>query len=143
MRYVRKNLIGFAEQEPMLVDEGIGFNLCFRDDISLSDLKEAKFDRLARILDMEKFVASRTLGYTVNEKNVTTSGGEKQKISILRVLLKNPDVMIFDEPTSALDAEAAKGFAECLREIQNEKIVIVITHSESLMIACDEVIRVP
>jgi len=55
-------------------------------------------------LNMQSFVNNRDYGYAINDKNTYTSGGEKQKNAILRLLYKNPDVMIFNEPTSAPDA---------------------------------------
>lgn len=68
------------------------------------------------------------------------SGGEKQKIAIVRQLLKSPDVMLFDEPTSALDAKSRGALIKLLNEIKRDHIVIVVTHDEEMLAACDEVI---
>lgn len=67
-------------------------------------------------------------------------GGEKQKISILRVLLKNPSVLILDEPTSAMDYESAKRFMVYLESIKNNKIIIIVTHDQEIKNMCDEII---
>ena len=157
MYSARKELIGFAEQEPQLVDESVWFNLCFGDDTprvgyasqvgyeSERCERHERYERLVRLLGMEGFLQSAGNGTRNTETGaipLNTSGGEKQKIAILRVLLKNPDVMIFDEPTSALDTAAVAGFMEYLREVKREKIVIIITHDRGVIEYCDAVISV-
>ena len=72
--------------------------------------------------------------------HIQSSGGEKQKIAILRLLYKNPDVMIFDEPTSALDAVTTKGFIEYLSRVKAGKIIVIITHDDFIKGCCDDVL---
>ena len=86
------------------------------------------------------FIAKNTLDLTINDKNTGTSGGEKQKISILKVLMKDPTVMIFDEPTSALDRQTSVKFMEYLCQIKKDKIIILITHDNHAIGLCDEVV---
>jgi len=74
------------------------------------------------------------------EKSSNVSGGEKQKISILKVLLKQPDVMIFDEPTSALDSESAYNFISHLMSLKKEKLIILVTHDEEIKKNADVII---
>jgi len=74
---------------------------------------------------MQDFFAEHGLDYMVNEGSTNTSGGEKQQISILKVLCKNPVVMLFDEPRSALDEISIKKFIEYLHQIKNEKIIVI------------------
>ena len=66
-----------------------------------------------------------------NIQSNNISGGEKQKISIARVIKKNPDVIIFDEPTSAMDYESTMHFYQELERLKKDKIVIIITHDLS------------
>lgn len=54
---------------------------------------------------------------------------------------KNPDIMLFDEPTSALDRESTKTFVEILRREKHDHIILVVSHDDELLNACDEVIR--
>lgn len=79
----------------------------------------------------------------INKNGTNLSGGEKQKMAILKVMYKNPTVMIFDEPTSALDAETKKCFLKYLEQIREDKIIIVVTHDNDLETYCDHVIEVP
>ena len=78
----------------------IGYNLTFNHS-----LKYDQIEKYLSTLNMTDYINNLDGGikFTLNEKNNNLSGGEKQKISILKVLLKNPQVMIFDEPTSELD----------------------------------------
>ena len=98
---------------------------------------------MARILDMEELLQKKTLAFRINEKNTNLSGGEKQKIAILKVLCKNPDVMIFDEPTAALDKETKEQFLQYLLQIKKEKIIIVVSHDHDLIGCCDQIIKRP
>jgi len=141
MSLVRKKIIGFAEQEPLLFNDTIMYNLDFGyktdDNISTS----LSLDELIKLLNMEDFMTSNNLDFIINDKNNNISGGERQKIAILRVLYKNPTVMIFDEPTSAFDTETTKKFIEYLRQIKNDKIIVIITHDECIEKSCDCVIE--
>ena len=147
MQRARKTLFGFAEQEPMLINDTIWYNLTFEDSNKFESIKESpanpKYKALRshlQTLNMMDFVSEYTLNLKINDKNTNTSGGEKQKISILKVLLKDPVVMIFDEPTSALDWETSAKFMRHLQQIKESKIIIIITHDNAVEQFCDETI---
>ena len=130
----RKN-IGIAAQEPELVSDSILYNITYGNHAQLDN---AHFSEYIKILNMTNFIDKHGLHFEINETNNNISGGEKQKIAILSVLYKNPEVMIFDEPTSALDADTASRLINYLQRIKNKKIVIVITHDTSIRDICDE-----
>jgi len=132
----RKNLISYSEQEPFLFNDTIGYNLTF-------GMGEAPdIHKYAKLLCMEDFLEEHGLDFVINEKNSNLSGGEKQKISILKSLVKNTPVMIFDEPTSALDEKTARQFMEYLQEIKQNKIIIVISHDNSVKRQCDNTLEI-
>jgi len=135
----RKNLICFAEQEPQLINDTVRYNLFFPDEVE-SDISNI-FLKHTSTLNMQDFLAEQGIDYIINEKNTNTSGGEKQKISILKVLCKNPPVMLFDEPSSALDASTIEKFMNYLNQIKKDKIIIIITHDETVKRWCDTVIK--
>ena len=139
MEAARKNLLGFAEQEPQLVSYSIRYNLDFQQTGNSGDMLH-QLDKHIKTLNMENFITSNSLDFIINEKNTNISGGEKQKISILRVLHKNPVVMIFDEPTSALDSQTTKNFMEYLERVKADKIIIIITHEETVLDFCDKIL---
>jgi len=127
MPFVRSKLIGVAEQEPVLLNSNLEENINLQNFEITHDNK-----KLYDILNINELLK--------RQKNTALSGGEKQKIAIVRTLLKNPDLMIFDEPTSALDESSANNFMEYLKTINKDKIVIVITHDVFVKKLCDEVL---
>ena len=76
-----------------------------------------------------------------DEQNHNISGGEKQKIAIIRLLLQNPSVMLLDEPTSALDRASRSVLIDILQQKKRNHIVIVVSHDSDLLEACDAVIE--
>ena len=104
-----------------------------------------KLNRMLAILGLDEMIASVENGAAamLDGGKGGVSGGEKQKIAIVRQLLKSPDVMLFDEPTSALDAKSRGALIKLLHEIKRDHIVIVVTHDEEMLAACDEVISMP
>ena len=135
---LRKELIGFSEQETSLVQDTIKYNLTFGKDVD-----EEKLSFYLELLNMHEFIGELEsgIGSFINEKNTNISGGEKQKISILKVLLKQPDLMIFDEPSSALDAQTTEKFINHLSSIKQDKMIILITHDSDIKACADVVIE--
>jgi len=134
----RKSLMSFAEQEPGLISDTIRYNLTFGYD----ELDYDKFTRYSKILNMEEFFDVNTVDFMLSEKNSNTSGGEKQKISILKVLYKDAPVMIFDEPTSALDLASTERLIDYLEQIKKDKIIIIVTHDERIINKCTSLLRI-
>jgi len=131
MHSIRKAHIGFAAQEPMLIHGTIRQNLFLDEPID-----ELHLNKCINALNMREFINKYALDdITVDSNNL--SGGEKQKIALLAVLCKNPDVMIFDEPTSAMDAQSAAMFMHYLMGIKSDKMIIVISHDEAVIKQCD------
>jgi len=135
---VRKKLFGISEQEPLLFSGDIGLNLQIGEHLEFSNecIKEK-----IKALNMDEFYNTRVEGYDKELDCDNISGGEKQKIAILRVLIKNPAVMVFDEPTSALDDDTAKNFIAHLIQIKRDKIIFIITHDELIKMKSDIVVN--
>jgi len=137
MNAVRRNHIGYAAQEPELINDTILYNLLY--DNSCEHVNNTHLDDCIKTLNMNDFFRKHDLGFEINEMNNNISGGEKQKIAILSVLYKNPNVMIYDEPTSALDADTTARFMSYLHRIKEDKIIVIITHDTQVQSCCDEV----
>ena len=136
----RKRHIALAEQEPQLVNDTVVYNiLTVLGNPSAASIEPS--NRLVKLLGMEELIEKGISGYKINDKNTNISGGEKQKIAILRTLLKDSSFMIFDEPTSALDAKTASNFMEYLKSIKNGKIIIIVSHERDVIEACDAVVE--
>lgn len=138
MKYAREHFIGVSMQEPVLINDTIKYNVFFTNSIdNRDDIDRLKY--LITLLNMDDYINSldKEMDFVVNEKNSNLSGGEKQKISILTVLMKDPEVMIFDEPSSALDSTSATNLINYLEKIKEDKIIIIITHDSYLQKKCD------
>lgn len=137
--YLRENLIGITEQEPMLINETIMQNLT----LGLEYINQEEISGLCKIFMLDKFLLNLEDGINtiVNEHSSNLSGGEKQKISLIRALLKKPDVLILDEPTSAMDIVSLNQFKEILNNIKKDKIIIIITHDEKILDVVDEILK--
>ena len=137
MELMRKKYIGFAEQSPVFLNESLKLNINLD---ALHDESHASCynTQYAQALDLTSLIDKTIDKSDASELNF--SGGEKQKLSILRTLTKDPCVMIFDEPTSALDAESSANFVKLLHALKHNKIIIVISHDAFLVEECDELI---
>jgi ATP-binding cassette subfamily B protein len=85
--------------------------------------------------------ASKGLDTQIGEGGIKVSGGEKQRISIARALLRDPHLLIFDEATSALDSLTEKEITQTVREIstQRDRINIIIAHRLSTIMHADRI----
>lgn len=123
MQEVRKNLIAVVEQFPYTfpgtIKENILLNEYYKEDKINDFLKKTKMLKLS-------------LSKKIYKDGSGLSGGEKQKIALLRAIAKEADVLILDEPTSALDIFGAEIFIHYLEEIKHNKIIIIVSHDSNL-----------
>lgn len=131
---IRKRLIGVSDQESAMLADTLAGNI----DLGRGYYREAdenKITQLINILGLESYINSLPNGLDthVSENAANISGGEKQKLSILRILLKNPDVLVLDEPTSALDSTSKFALRTYLNDMKASKIIIIITHDNDFI----------
>lgn len=137
---LRRRNIAVARQEPVLQNGTIYDNLTYGlEDKKNGSAPEIQSGGVRELLSFTKRL-EKGLDTAITSKNITLSGGEKQKVEICRILLKNADVMIFDEPTSALDAESIACFLQEIERIKKEHIIIIISHDEKLKGLTDEIL---
>ena len=119
--------MSFVEQGILLFNDTIRHNITYANSgvVSNEALKEMSIKTSA-----DDFIDKLPDQYEtiVGEKGSNLSGGEKQRISITRALLKDYDILIMDEPTSALDARTEQKIAQTLAELSLGKTLIVISH---------------
>lgn len=70
------------------------------------------------------------------------SGGERQKIALVRLFIKTADVLLLDEPTSALDVMSKERVMDYLQDIKQDKIIIIISHDWEIAELCDKVVKI-
>ncbi|MDP3748519.1 MAG: ABC transporter ATP-binding protein/permease [Phenylobacterium sp.] len=133
-----RQAIGVVPQDTVLFNDTIGYNIAYgRAGASREEIEQAA--RLARIHD---FILRLPDGYQtlVGERGLKLSGGEKQRVAIARVILKQPSVLIFDEATSALDSHTEQEIQASLREVSARRSTLVIAHRLSTIVEADEIL---
>ena len=132
--------IGLVPQDPHLFHESIRANMLFAaPDATDADLEAAL--RAARIWDLVASLPDR-LDTVVGERGYRMSGGEKQRLAIARLLLKDPAVVILDEATSHLDSESEAAIQDAFDEILRDRTAIVIAHRLSTIVDADRIVVV-
>ena len=132
--------VGLVAQDPHLFHDTIRTNLEFaRPGATEADLEDAL--RAARLWDMISTLPNG-LDTVVGERGYRMSGGEKQRLAIARVLLKDPAIVILDEATSHLDSESEVGIQRALDEALRGRTAIVIAHRLSTIVGADRILVV-
>jgi len=127
--------IGMVTQETYLFHDTIQSNLLYANpEASNRDLIEA-----SKAANIHQFISELPEGYLtiVGERGYRLSGGEKQRLALARVLLKNPRIMILDEATSHLDSESEALIQEALGRLYTNRTSIVIAHRLSTILSAD------
>ncbi|WP_449278456.1 ABC transporter ATP-binding protein [Leucobacter sp. GX24907] len=129
--------IGMVSQESYLFHATIAENLRY----AKPDASDEELERAARQANIHESIVSFADGYdtVVGERGYRLSGGEKQRIAIARVLLKNPPVLILDEATSALDTVSERIVQRALDEARSGRTSIAIAHRLSTVIDADRI----
>ena len=135
-----RDQVGVVSQETYLFNGTIRENLLYaKPDATDEEMTEAL--KKANIWDfVEK--QEKKIDTEVGNRGLKLSGGEKQRISIARIILKDPTIFIFDEATSALDSISEKKIQDAIDPIIKSKTSILIAHRLSTILAADEILVV-
>lgn len=130
--------IGIVPQDTVLFNESIYYNIQYaRPEASEEDVQRA-----ARMAHIHEFIESLPQGYDtmVGERGLKLSGGEKQRVAIARVILKNPPILVFDEATSSLDSRSEQAILQALEEVAEKNTTLVIAHRLSTIIDANTIL---
>lgn len=133
-----RDLMGIVTQEPLLFNDTIAANIALgKPDATLEEIEQA-----ARIANAHEFIIRKENGYLSNtgDRGSKLSGGEKQRITIARAVLKNPPILILDEATSSLDTESEKLVQDAINNLMKDRTSLVIAHRLSTVRHADEII---
>lgn len=139
LTYLRQ-CIGVVTQESYLFNGTILENLRYaKADASMEEIEAA-----CKIANIHDFIISQPKGYDteVGNRGLKLSGGEKQRVSIARVILKNPKILILDEATSALDSISENAIQDALEQMMEGRTSIVIAHRLSTILKADKILVV-
>ena len=122
-------------QETYLFHDTIRTNLLY----ARLDATQAEIEAAARAANIHDFITGLPDGYdtVVGERGYRLSGGEKQRIALARVILKDPRILVLDEATSHLDSESEALIQEALKRVMAGRTSIVIAHRLSTILAAD------
>jgi ATP-binding cassette subfamily B protein len=133
-----RKAIGIVPQDTVLFNDTIFYNIQYaRPEASRQEVINA-----ATMANLHQFIEGLPEGYNtlVGERGLKLSGGEKQRVAIARVILKNAPILVFDEATSSLDSRSEKAILESLHEISEHHTTLVIAHRLSTIVDADRII---
>ena len=130
--------IGIVPQDTVLFNESIFHNIQY----ARPGATEGEVRNAAKLANIDDFIDGLPEGYQtiVGERGLKLSGGEKQRVAIARVILKNPRILIFDEATSSLDSHSEQVILKSLKEVAEEHTTLVIAHRLSTIVDANNII---
>ncbi|MBQ9890111.1 MAG: ABC transporter ATP-binding protein [Firmicutes bacterium] len=139
LQYLR-DCIGVVTQETYLFNGTIKENLLYAKE----NATDEELENACKIANIHDYITSQPEGYNtiVGNRGLKLSGGEKQRISIARVILKDPKILILDEATSALDSISESSIQDALEHMMEGRTSIVIAHRLTTILKADSILVV-
>ena len=133
-----RSVIGLVPQDTVLFNDTIRSNIAYGD----ADADQSAIEEAAAAAQIHDFIQSLPDGYDtlVGERGLKLSGGEKQRVAIARMVLKNPPILILDEATSALDSLTEQQIQAALRDLAAGRTTLMIAHRLSTVVDADQIL---
>jgi len=133
-----RSAIGIVPQDTVLFNDTLRYNVAY----GRPDASDAEIEAAADAAQLSTFISSLPSGWQTNvgERGLKLSGGEKQRVAIARMLLKNPAVLILDEATSALDSRNEAAIQDALHAVAAHRTTIVIAHRLSTIVDAQQIL---
>ena len=134
---VRK-VLGVVPQDTVMFNDTIRYNLAYAEP----DVDQAVIERAAERANLDVLIDRLPQGYDtiVGERGLKLSGGEKQRMAIARVMLKDPPIIVFDEATSSLDTQTEQSILDGLNDVAERATSLVIAHRLSTVVDADQIL---
>lgn len=133
-----RTAIGIVPQDTVLFNDSLYNNLIYgRPEATAAEVEQA-----VKLAHLEAFIQHLPKGYQtqVGERGLKLSGGEKQRVAIARVLLKNPPLLILDEATSSLDSVSEQAIMAAIDAVSQQRTTLVIAHRLSTIRDADQIL---
>jgi ATP-binding cassette subfamily B protein len=133
-----RSFMGVVPQEPILFSNTIRFNIGY----GVGRPSKREIEVAAKLANLDEFIDILPKRYEtqVGERGVKLSGGQKQRLAIARMILADPEIIIFDEATSQLDSESEKKIQEAFWKAVRGKTTIIIAHRLSTVVRADKIV---
>lgn len=133
-----RSFMGVVPQEPIMFNKSIKYNIAY----GIDDINEESVRAAAKMANLDDFIMTLPKKYETNvgERGIKLSGGQKQRLAIARMILKNPEIIIFDEATSQLDSESEKLIQDAFWKAAEGKTTIIIAHRLSTIIKAEKIV---
>jgi len=130
--------LGVVPQDTVMFNDSIRYNLAYAHP----EADDERVAEAARRANLEDFIAELPQGYdtVVGERGLKLSGGEKQRMAIARVVVKDPPIIIFDEATSSLDTRSELAILEGMNAVAKRATSLVIAHRLSTVVDADQIL---
>ncbi|MCC8121757.1 MAG: ABC transporter ATP-binding protein/permease [Oscillospiraceae bacterium] len=133
-----RGAVGVVTQESFLFNDTIRANLLY----AKPDATQEELEAACRRANIHEFIVSLPQGYdsVVGNRGIKLSGGEKQRVSIARAILKDPKILIFDEATSSLDSISEQLIQQAIDPLMQGRTSLIVAHRLSTIVAADEIL---
>ena len=133
-----RNCIGYVQQEPMMFSDTVFNNIAY----GVPNATVEQVIHAAEVANAHGFIVRQPDGYDsmLGERGVGISGGEKQRLSIARAVLKNPSILVFDEATAAVDSETENLIQEAIERLISGRTTLMIAHRLSTLRKANKII---
>jgi|HubBroStandDraft_1064217.scaffolds.fasta_scaffold00068_42 ABC-type transport system involved in Fe-S cluster assembly fused permease/ATPase subunit len=130
--------IGLVSQDTILFNDTLRYNITY----GRPDATDAEVNEAIKVSRLSKLIASLPGGDTarVGERGLKISGGERQRVAIARIILKNAPILLLDEATSSLDSVTERDIMESFQRISDGRTTIIIAHRLSTVVGADQII---
>ncbi len=130
--------IGYVPQKGVLFSGTIASNICYADE----NISEDRMKAAAEVAQASDFIEEKPSGYAspIAQGGSNVSGGQKQRLSIARAVVKEPEIYIFDDSFSALDFKTDKNLRQALKEYTRDAAVIIVAQRISTILQADRIL---